>query len=80
MKTVRNRLRVLRAERRMNQTNAARRSRIGFNRYWRIENGYAEATPEERDRLARIFKVSVDEVFPPPVSTPAAPSAQETTL
>ena len=67
----RNRLRVLRAERRWNQLNTAKRAQFSQTKYWRIENGYTEASPQERQRLARIFKVSVDEVFPPPVlSTP----------
>lgn len=71
---------MLRAERRWNQLDTAKRTRLSQTKYWRIENGYAEATPQERQRLARVFKVSVDEVFPPSVSTPAAPPPQETTL
>lgn len=58
------RLRVLRAERAWNQYDTARRAKLSFNRYWRIEKGYTDPTPEERARLARAFGVSVDEVFP----------------
>lgn len=39
-------------------------ARISFNRYWRIENGYAEATEDERAKLARVLSVDVAEAFP----------------
>lgn len=59
-----NRLRVLRAETRLTQYNAARKARISHNRFWRIENGYIEPTDDECARLARLFKVDVGQVFP----------------
>jgi len=63
---VSNRLRVLRAERRWSQMETGRRARVSTNRLWRFENGYAEPTAEERDRLARAFRVSVEDIFPAP--------------
>jgi len=59
-----NRLRVLRAERRLSQMEAAEASGISHNRYWRIENGWTEPTKEERRSLAKIFDVPVSAVFP----------------
>jgi len=58
------RLRVLRAERGLSQRDTAIKARLALDRYWRIENGYAEAATEERERLARVFKVPVANVFP----------------
>lgn len=68
-RTTPNRLRVLRAEnasrkrKPASQRDTAVKAKIAFDRYWRIENGYAEPTPEERESLARVFRVSADEVF-----------------
>lgn len=59
-----NRLRVLRAERRMTQLTVARRAGVNQSRMSFIENGLVEATVEERKRLARVFGVAVDEAFP----------------
>lgn len=65
-----NRLRVLRAERRASdrrgwsQMDVARRAKMSNFRYWQIENGYVEATDQERTDLARVFKVDSDAVFP----------------
>jgi transcriptional regulator with XRE-family HTH domain len=64
MKAALNRLRVLRAERRMSQMDAADRARLSLNRYWRIENSYVEPTPEERIALASVFGVAPRDVFP----------------
>lgn len=58
-----NRLRVLRAEMRWSQMETAERARIGFNRYWRIENEYAEPEPDERAALARVFGVTEADVW-----------------
>lgn len=65
----RNRLRVLRAEHRLTQMNLARRIGVGTYRYWQIENGYAEATPDERAALAKALKVPQVEVFPEAVAS-----------
>ena len=63
--TPNNTLRVLRAVKRLNQRDTARKAKIpSFDRYWRIENGYADPTPDEQVALARLFKVPVEEVFP----------------
>ena len=59
-----NRLRVLRAERRMTQLTLARKSRINVTRVSFIENGLVDPAPKERDRLARALKADVIEVFP----------------
>lgn len=69
MKAARNRLRILRAERRQSQLDTAIASRIPASRYWRIENGYAEPTPEERERLARVLKVQESDAFPQAVAS-----------
>lgn len=58
------RLRVLRAERGISQRDTAVKAKLSLDRYWRIENGYVDAQPEERERLARVFKVPVVDVFP----------------
>ncbi len=67
-----NRLRVLRAERRLSQMDAADKARMGVNRYWRIENGYADATADERAALARVFGVLESDVFPSSEPTEAS--------
>ena len=59
-----NRLRVQRAERRITQIDTALKAAIPQSRYWRIENGYDEATEAERKRLARVLKTDVDTLFP----------------
>ena len=58
------RLRMLRAERRLSQMDTALKTHIGINRYWRIENGYAEPTSEEREALAVFFSMTEADVFP----------------
>jgi transcriptional regulator with XRE-family HTH domain len=62
----RNRLRVVRAEKRITQLDTAIRAGIGFTRYWKIENGYVVPTDEERADIAKALRVSVDTAFPPP--------------
>lgn len=62
---VTNRLFVLRAERRLTQTDVSRR--LGFPtkfRYWEIENEKRSATPAERKKLARVFGVDESVIFP----------------
>jgi transcriptional regulator with XRE-family HTH domain len=61
----RNRLRVLRAEKRLTQLDAAGRAKMGVTRYWKIENGYIDPLPEEREKLAKALRVDVAEAFPP---------------
>lgn len=61
-----NRLRVLRAERRMTQLTLARKSRINVTRISFIENSLIEPAQKERDRLARALKADIAEIFPVP--------------
>jgi transcriptional regulator with XRE-family HTH domain len=64
MKRDPNRLRMLRAERRLTQMLLSRKSGIQPSRISLIENGLVEPKAEERDRLARALKADVAEVFP----------------
>lgn len=48
----------------ISQVDVAKATRIQFDRYWRIENGYAEPRPKERAALARFFKCSESLLFP----------------
>jgi DNA-binding XRE family transcriptional regulator len=59
-----NRLRVLRAEKRINQHDTAKAAAISPFCYWQIENGRKTATPDERKALAKVFGVKVADVFP----------------
>jgi putative transcriptional regulator len=70
-----NRLRVLRAERRMSQMALGRRVGISQARISSIENGYAEPSANERKKIARTLKVTVADAFPDVVS--AAPDTKE---
>lgn len=63
-----NRLKVLRADKGLSQLDTAIKIGIGRDRYWYIENGYKEATQEERTALAELFGVAETDVFPQPVS------------
>lgn len=60
-----NRLRVLRAERRITQLDVAEKADLHHHTYWRIENGYNAPTDVQKRRIARILKCTVDEAFPP---------------
>ena len=59
-----NRLRVLRAERRLSQLDTALSAGIGATRSWKIENDYVQPTDVEREALVRVFGVSLDQIFP----------------
>ncbi len=59
-----NRLRVLRAERRLSQMDVAAHLGCGHNRYWRIENGFQVPTDDEERQLAKLFNTSIKGVFP----------------
>lgn len=68
------RLRVLRAERGLSQMHTAAHAKVdgkpmGLNRYWRIENGYSEPTPEEQAAIAAVFKVPTRDAFPEAVAS-----------
>lgn len=59
-----NKLRVLRADKRLTQMDTAIKAKVSITRYWKIENGYVEATPEERARLSRVLGVTEADAFP----------------
>lgn len=59
-----NRLRVLRADKGLSQLDTALQADIKHYRYWRIEKGYEDPTPIERENLARLFGVEEADVFP----------------
>lgn len=59
-----NRLRVIRAERRVSQLRTALAAGIQPTRLWRIENGYAEPTGAERAAIGQTLGVSEDAVWP----------------
>jgi len=59
-----NRLRVLRAERRLTQMLLSRKSRVSTSRISLIENGLVDPASKERERLASALGVQVDEAFP----------------
>jgi PAS domain S-box-containing protein len=59
-----NRLRVLRAERRLTQFETATKTGIELTRYWKIENDQAPATPEELKALRQLFRVEKTDIFP----------------
>lgn len=65
---VTNRLRVLRAERRWTQDDVAYRLGLGSKfRYWQVENEQVEPTEKERTKLAKMFGVSQEDIWPTPV-------------
>lgn len=59
-----NRLRVLRAEHRVSQMDAAAALDMSRDRYWKIENGFLEPSDDEAKALARLFKVEINDIFP----------------
>ena len=63
---MKNRLRVLRAERDgISQRDTALKAGIALDRYWRIENGYADPTDDEIKKLARVFRgATPEDLFP----------------
>lgn len=61
-------LRAARARLDLNQFDAARKSRIAFNRYCRIELGQAEPDHRERKRISKALKADEAELFPMAVS------------
>lgn len=65
----RTRLRVLRAEHELSQMDTAAKAKIGLYRYWQIENGYADATEDERAAIAKVFKAAPEDVFPEAVAS-----------
>lgn len=64
MKRARNRLRVLRAERRLTQLRLGLRAGLATSRISLIENGHMPPSENERQKLARFFKVPITDIFP----------------
>ena len=62
---VKNRLRVLRAERRITQFLLAKKAGMYASQLSYIENGHIQPSDDERRALAKALGVSVQEVFPP---------------
>lgn len=63
------RLRLLRVQRGLSQMDTAAKAKIGLNRYWRIENGYSEATSNEQVAIAGAFEIPTREAFPEVVAS-----------
>lgn len=42
----------------------ATKTGMGLNRYWKIENGHTVPEPKEREKIARVFGVPVEQAFP----------------
>ena len=60
-----NELHVWRAKRdRISQRDLAKKADITADRYWRIENDYAEPTSEEIAALARVLDTAPEALFP----------------
>lgn len=62
---VRRRLKTLRAghDPFLSQYALAQKIGMGFNRYWRIEKGYAAPTPAEQEAIARGLGVTEQDLF-----------------
>jgi len=67
---MRNRIRVWRAERGLNQIQLARRIGVHHNRIHRIEREYVEPTERERQALAAALETTEQELFPEPPQAP----------
>lgn len=64
-----NRLRVLRAEKKLSQLDVATHTDIKEYRYWRIENGYEIPSEDERARIAKALDVEVSALEPQTVTS-----------
>jgi transcriptional regulator with XRE-family HTH domain len=53
----------------MSQMDTADAAKMSLNRFWRIENGYVEATAEERAALAGALDASESDAFPEAVAS-----------
>jgi transcriptional regulator with XRE-family HTH domain len=60
-----NRLRVVRAEKRVSQLRTALRAGIDPTRLWRIENGFREPSEAERGAIATALGVGEEAIWPP---------------
>lgn len=69
VKGVPNRLRLVRAEKRISQLDTALAIGISQSKLSLIENSYVEPTAEERAALARVLGVDESDVFPESVAS-----------
>ena len=60
---------MLRAEHELSQMETAAKAKIALYRYWQIENGYAEATEQERAAIAKVLKATPEDVFPEAIAS-----------
>lgn len=60
---LRRRLRTARVGLELSQIETAQRAKLSESRYWRIENGYDIATPEEQEAISKVLKMSQAELF-----------------
>lgn len=56
---IRKHYRLLRAAAEKTQIQVETMARLDAGRYWKIENGFASPSDEERKAIARVLKVSV---------------------
>lgn len=70
-----NRLRVIRAERRISQLRLALAARIHPTRLWRIENGLVDPTEAERGAILQALAVAAGRVWPKRSSGPSQPAS-----
>jgi transcriptional regulator with XRE-family HTH domain len=47
----------------LSQDDTAIKARIAKSRYWRIENGYREATAQEAARIAKVFGITPEQLI-----------------
>lgn len=68
-KAARNRIRVVRADKRITQMDIQLATGITQSKLSLIENLYVEPTPDEREALAKALGVSEAELFPTEVAS-----------
>ena len=59
-----NRLRVARAEKRISQFRLSLETGINATKISFIENDLVEATKDEKEKLAKVLRASIEEIFP----------------
>jgi transcriptional regulator with XRE-family HTH domain len=59
---IRKRYRALRVNVEKTQLQVETQARLDSGRYWKIENGVADPTAEERERIARVLRVDPSEL------------------
>lgn len=61
---MRNRLRVVRAERRISQLRTALAAGLDPTRFWRIENDLVEPSDAEKEAIARVLGAHIGVLWP----------------